>query len=446
MPVTEHPLDKSWGYQPIGLFAPTRRFGTPEASRASSTGRMRRGSASSSTGCRRISRSTRTAWRWFDGARALRARRSAQGLPSRLEHGDLRFRPQGGRQFSARQRALLGRPLSRRRPARRRGRLDALSRLFAQSPANGCRTPRAATRITTRSTSCRRTNEAVYGEFPGAVTIAEESTAFPGVSQADQLGGLGFGFKWNMGWMHDTLEYMERDPVYRRWAHDKLTFGLLYAFTENFVLPISHDEVVHGKRSLVSQDARRRMAALRQCARLLRLHVGPSRQEAAVHGPGVRPDERMELQRSICRGGCSTMRRIRACSELVGDLNAFYRVAARAACARLRGRGLPLDRRQRRRAVGARLPAHGRARAIRRSRSSAISRRSSGATIASACPRRPLGGGAQHRRVGLLGLERRQSRRRAAPSAGRCTGFPPRPPSRCRRWRRSISNWRADAA
>jgi 1,4-alpha-glucan branching enzyme len=99
----------------------------------------------------------------------------------------------------------------------------------------------------------KRANELVYGLFPGAMTIAEESTAFSGVSSPTNLGGLGFGFKWNMGWMHDTLEYMSRDPIYRRWSHDKMTFGLLYAFAENFILPISHDEVAHGKGSVVGK-------------------------------------------------------------------------------------------------------------------------------------------------------------------------------------------------
>ena len=99
----------------------------------------------------------------------------------------------------------------------------------------------------------RRTNELVYGVFPGAVTIAEELTAFPGVSRPTDQGGLGFGFKWNMGWMHDTLDYVSEDPIYRRWHHNKMTFGLLYAFSENFVLPISHDEVVHGKSSVIGK-------------------------------------------------------------------------------------------------------------------------------------------------------------------------------------------------
>jgi len=99
----------------------------------------------------------------------------------------------------------------------------------------------------------KRCNEVCYERFPGIVTIAEESTAWPGVSRPVYLGGLGFGFKWNMGWMHDFLEYMSLDPIYRRFHHGNITFSLLYAFTEHFVLVLSHDEVVHGKRSLLSK-------------------------------------------------------------------------------------------------------------------------------------------------------------------------------------------------
>jgi 1,4-alpha-glucan branching enzyme len=96
-------------------------------------------------------------------------------------------------------------------------------------------------------------NEVIHGREPGIVSAAEESTAWPGVSRPTYLGGLGFGFKWNMGWMHDTLAYFQQDPVHRRWHHHELTFSLVYAFTENFILPLSHDEVVHGKRSLIEK-------------------------------------------------------------------------------------------------------------------------------------------------------------------------------------------------
>ncbi|MFY7856600.1 MAG: 1,4-alpha-glucan branching enzyme, partial [Rubrivivax sp.] len=112
----------------------------------------------------------------------------------------------------------------------------------------------------------RRLNEVIGSERPQAITLAEESTAFPAVSRPTYLGGLGFHYKWNMGWMHDTLSYLARDPIHRRWHHGEMTFGLVYAFTENFVLPLSHDEVVHGKGSLLGKmpgDEWQRFANLR---------------------------------------------------------------------------------------------------------------------------------------------------------------------------------------
>jgi 1,4-alpha-glucan branching enzyme len=102
-------------------------------------------------------------------------------------------------------------------------------------------------------TFLREVNELVHEREPGVISAAEESTAWPGVSRPTYLGGLGFGFKWNMGWMHDTLGYFQRDPVYRAYHHHELTFSMVYAWNENFVLPLSHDEVVHGKGSLLQK-------------------------------------------------------------------------------------------------------------------------------------------------------------------------------------------------
>jgi 1,4-alpha-glucan branching enzyme len=121
-------------------------------------------------------------------------------------------------------------------------------------------------------------NEVVYGREPGALTAAEESTAWPGVSRPTYLGGLGFGFKWNMGWMHDTLGYFEQDPIYRRYHHHELTFSLMYAFSENFMLPLSHDEVVHGKGSLYQKmaggDKWQKLANLRSLYAYMWAHPG----------------------------------------------------------------------------------------------------------------------------------------------------------------------------
>ena len=123
----------------------------------------------------------------------------------------------------------------------------------------------------------RELNTAIRARGNGAVAIAEESTAWPAVTRAADQGGLGFGYKWNMGWMHDTLRYFARDPIHRSWHHDDITFGLLYAFSENFVLPLSHDEVVHGKRSLLGKmagDRWQRFANLRALFALMWAHPG----------------------------------------------------------------------------------------------------------------------------------------------------------------------------
>ncbi|MCL4158930.1 UNVERIFIED_CONTAM: hypothetical protein GTU68_017293 [Idotea baltica] len=123
----------------------------------------------------------------------------------------------------------------------------------------------------------KQMNQRVHGEFPGVLTIAEESTAWGGVSRPVYTGGLGFSLKWNMGWMNDTLRYMRKDPIHRQYHHDELTFSLIYAFTENFMLPFSHDEVVHGKGSLLDQmpgDEWQRFANLRLLYSYMWTHPG----------------------------------------------------------------------------------------------------------------------------------------------------------------------------
>ena len=156
------------------------------------------------------------------------------------------------------------------------------------------RTGTAAARTSRRSPSCSELNTLTHGEHPGTITAAEESTSWPGVSRPVHLGGLGFTYKWNMGWMHDMLEYAREDPVHRRWEHNLLTFSMLYMYTENFILPFSHDEVVHGKGAMLDKmpgDVWQKYATLRALYGFMYGHPG---QEAAVHGQRVRPVARVE--------------------------------------------------------------------------------------------------------------------------------------------------------
>ena len=252
LPITEHPLDESWGYQPIGLFAPTRRHGEPDGfarfvDRAHAAGLgiiLDWVPAHFPTDAHGLA--------WFDGGPLY-------------EHPDPRrgFHPDWntaiydyGRHEVAN--FLYASALYWIDRFHIDGlRVDAVASMlyldYSRKPGEWLPNAEGGNENRDAIAFIKRANELVYGAAPGAVTIAEESTAFAGVSRPTDSGGLGFGFKWNMGWMHDTLDYMSRDPIYRRWSHDKLTFGLLYAFAENFILPISHDEVVHGKGSLVGK-------------------------------------------------------------------------------------------------------------------------------------------------------------------------------------------------
>jgi 1,4-alpha-glucan branching enzyme len=167
-------------------------------------------------------------------------------------------------------------------------------------------------------------NELIYGREPGIVSVAEESTAWPGVSRPTYAGGLGFGFKWNMGWMHDTLAYFRQDPIYRRHHHHSLTFSLTYAFSENFILPLSHDEVVHGKGSLYSKmpgDRWQKLANLRALYAYMWAHPG---KQLLFMGGELAQEAEWSHERSL-DWHLLEQREHAGVQSLVRDLNRLYR-------------------------------------------------------------------------------------------------------------------------
>ncbi|HEX2147401.1 MAG TPA: 1,4-alpha-glucan branching protein GlgB [Pseudorhizobium sp.] len=254
LPVTEHPYDPSWGYQTTGLYAPSARFGDPE------------GFARFVNGCHKVGIGVILDWvpahfptdahglSHFDGT-AL------------YEHEDPRkgFHPDWNTAiYNFGRLEVLSYLINNALYWAEKFHLDGLrvdavasmlyldySRKHGEWIPNeyGGRENLEAVRF------LQKLNTLSYGNHPGVMTIAEESTSWPKVSHPVHEGGLGFGFKWNMGFMHDTLSYMAREPIHRRHHHNEITFGLVYAFSENFVLPLSHDEVVHGKGSLIAKMA-----------------------------------------------------------------------------------------------------------------------------------------------------------------------------------------------
>ncbi|WP_301100888.1 1,4-alpha-glucan branching protein GlgB [Propionivibrio sp.] len=252
LPISEHPFDGSWGYQPLGLYAPTARFGSPQ------------GFCDFVSACHTAGLEVIIDWvpAHFPTDEHGLARFDGRPL---YEHADPR---EGMHQdwgtliynFGRREvfNYLVGNALFWIEHYGIDGlRVDAVASMLYRDYSReagqwipniyGGRENIEAVHF------LRRMNETLGQECPGAATFAEESTAWPAVSRPPSMGGLGFHYKWNMGWMHDILDYMKHEPIHRRYHHNQLTFGLLYAFTENFVLPLSHDEVVHGKGSLISK-------------------------------------------------------------------------------------------------------------------------------------------------------------------------------------------------
>ncbi len=252
LPVSEHPYDPSWGYQPIGLFAPTSRFGSPagfarfvDAAHAAGLGVILDWvPAHFPTDAHGLAR--------FDGTALYEHADPKRGFHPDWQTAIYNF---GRREVSSylRNNALYW--LERFHIDALR--VDAVASMlyldYSRRPGEWVANRFGGNQNLEAIEFLRRVNTEVYGAYPGIATFAEESTAFAGVSHPVHAGGLGFGFKWNLGFMNDTLAYMRREPIHRRYHHNDMTFGLLYAFSENFVLPLSHDEVVHGKGSLLAK-------------------------------------------------------------------------------------------------------------------------------------------------------------------------------------------------
>jgi len=252
LPITEHPFGGSWGYQPLGLFAPTHRYGPPDGLRDLVQAAHQKGIG--------------VLLDWVPGHFPSDPHGLAQLDGTALyEHQDPRegFQPDwntlvynfGRREVSN---FLVSNALYWLEEYHFDGlRVDAVASMlyrdYSRGPGEWIPNRLGGRENLEAVEFLRRMNATVYGEIPGILTIAEESTSFPRVSDPVDQGGLGFGFKWNMGWMKDTLDYVKRDPLYRSHHHTQLTFGLTYAWSENFVLPISHDEVVHGKGSMLGK-------------------------------------------------------------------------------------------------------------------------------------------------------------------------------------------------
>jgi 1,4-alpha-glucan branching enzyme len=276
LPVLEHPYSGSWGYQVTGYFAPTARFGDPDDFRAFVDELHRQGIGVILDWVPAHFPRDDWALARFDGT-ALYEHED----PRRGAHPDwgtlvFNFGRNEVRNF------LLSNALYWLKEFHADGlRVDAVASMLYldYSRKEGEWIPNAfgGREDLDAVAFLQQVNEVVHGREPGVVSAAEESTAWPGVSRPVYLGGLGFGFKWNMGWMHDTLGYFAHESIHRRYHHHELTFSLVYAFSENFILPLSHDEVVHGKGSLVEKmpgDRWQQLANLRALYGYMWAHPG----------------------------------------------------------------------------------------------------------------------------------------------------------------------------
>ena len=250
LPVMEHPFYGSWGYQTTGYFAPTARYGTPQGLMALIDQLHQAGIGILLDWVPSHFPTDAFALGKFDGTHLYEHADPRQGFHPDWTSYIFNYGRNEVRSF------LLSSAEHWLSTYHADGlRVDAVASMlyldYSRGPGEWVPNRHGGRENLDAIEFLRQLNVGVYGAHPDVQTVAEESTAWPGVSRPTDVGGLGFGYKWDMGWMHDTLEYLRRDPVHRRYHHDQITFRGLYAFTENYILPLSHDEVVHGKGSLL---------------------------------------------------------------------------------------------------------------------------------------------------------------------------------------------------